>query len=57
MIVDCGSEKMTGVMKSLETVLDRASHMQHAGQRAWALRHAMDSALADLRRMPPAEMR
>jgi transforming growth factor-beta-induced protein len=39
------------VMASLQTTLDRAERIHHAGERAWALRHGIDSALASLRQM------
>jgi uncharacterized surface protein with fasciclin (FAS1) repeats len=52
MIVDSGSDQMPEhVMSSLQHTLTRASHLHHSSQRAWALRHGMDSALSGLRQM------
>ena len=57
MIVDSGSDQMPhDVMAQLQTALDRANHMHHAGQQAWALRHGMDSALSTLRQMSLANV-
>jgi hypothetical protein len=39
------------VMTVLQRTVDRSKHIHHAGMRAWALRHGMDSALSSLRRM------
>jgi uncharacterized surface protein with fasciclin (FAS1) repeats len=56
-IVDSESDQMPHhVMTRLKTTLDRAKHMHHAGERAWALRHGMDSALASLRQMSVANV-
>jgi uncharacterized surface protein with fasciclin (FAS1) repeats len=51
-VVDSGGDQMPAdVVTHLKMTLGRAKHMQHAGSRAWALRHAMDAALASLRQM------
>jgi uncharacterized surface protein with fasciclin (FAS1) repeats len=56
-IIDSASDQVPhGVMTPLQTALDRAKHMHHAGLRAWALRHGMDSALARLRKMSLANV-
>ena len=56
-IVDSGSDRMPhDVITRLQTALDRANHLHHAGQRAWALRHGMDSALSGLRQMSIAKV-
>jgi uncharacterized surface protein with fasciclin (FAS1) repeats len=56
-IVDSGSDELPhSVMSGLRATLDRAKHIHHAGSRAWALRHGMDSALASMRKMTLAKM-
>jgi transforming growth factor-beta-induced protein len=51
-IVNSGSSQMPEhLMTTMTRAMDRARHMHHSGSRAWALRHAMDSALSGLQQM------
>ncbi|MCH5378322.1 MAG: fasciclin domain-containing protein [Planctomycetes bacterium] len=52
MIVDSGSNQLPEhVVTTLNRTMDRAKHIHHSSQRAWALRHGMDEALSSLRLM------
>jgi monofunctional biosynthetic peptidoglycan transglycosylase len=49
-IVDSHSDQVPhSVMTTLQKALERSGHMQHSTLRAWALRHGIDAAYADLR--------